>query len=338
MNLAQHRFFKATDPELSRVVRISAPFPEWLNPFWRDDVIIRAASISGEIEHSKVYVAREILLGPIREGLVTQDTVIKEATSGNTGHGLAKICKALGMRCQLIMPAGTARGKVNAISVMGGGIEVVLHSDPSETVVERARREGAQDGCFNPDQYGTWRNPWAHKAYLAPKLFQSAGPISLLSVASGTMGTSMGLKQYVDEHGLSTRVLPVILEEHNEVPGARPLSKIEKDVRLPWKGLFSLADIERGTRHASFLLAHYSWRFLPETLGPSFGLAYQGALRRIQKEKLSDRLGLMRIGGRVEVMVLGADTYLPYLDLFLGEIQSDERHSYKTPDILALAL
>jgi cysteine synthase len=338
MKLANHHFFKASDPELTRIVRISTPFPDWLNPFWKDDVVIRAACIPGELEHSKVYVAREILLGPIRDGLVTQDTLIKEATSGNTGQGLAKICKALGVRCQLIVPAGTARGKVNAISVMGGGIEVVLHSDPAETIVERARREGGDSGCFNPDQYGTWRNPHAHKKYLAPKLFQSAGPVSLLSVASGTMGTAMGLKQFVDEHGFSTQVVPVILEEHNEVPGARPLSKIEKDVRLPWKGLFSLADIERGTRHSSFLLAYYSWRFLPETLGPSFGLAYQGALRRLQKEKLSGGLGLLRIGGRVEVIIVGVDTYLPYLDLFLGELQSDERHSYKTPDILALAL
>ena len=125
MKLADHHFFKASDPELSRIVRISTPFPDWLNPFWKDDVVIRAACIPGEVEHSKVYVAREILLGPIRDGLVTQDTLIKEATSGNTGQGLAKICKALGVRCQLIMPAGTARGKVNAISVMGGGIEVV---------------------------------------------------------------------------------------------------------------------------------------------------------------------------------------------------------------------
>jgi len=338
VNLARHPFLEATDPAASRLVRVSGPFPEWLNPFHRDDVTIRAASIPGEVEHSKSYMARELLLGPISEGLISQGTIVKEATSGNTGHGIAKICKALGIRCQLIMPAGTARGKINAISVMGGGVEVVLHSDPTETPVERARREGAQEGSYTLDQYDNWRNPWAHKTHLAPQLFSSTGDVSLLAVASGTMGTCMGLRQYVDEHGLGTRVLPVLLEEHHEVPGARPLSKVQKDIRLPWQNLFGPEDIEFGTRHPSFLLAYYSWRVLPQMLGPSFGLAFQGALRRLHKDKASGRLDDLRRGGKIEVVLLGADSYLPYLDLFLGETQSDERHTYDSPDLLSLAL
>jgi cysteine synthase len=338
VSLARHPFFEATDPTKSKVVRISAPFPKWLNPFWADGVSIRAAAIPGEIEHSKSYMARELLLGPISEGLITQRTVVKEATSGNTGHGIAKICKALGIRCQLIMPAGTARSKINAISVMGGGVEVVLHSDPDETPVARARREGAQEGCYNLDQYGSWRNPWAHKTYLARQLFADAGEVSLVSVASGTMGTCMGLKQYADENGLPTRILPVLLEENQEVPGARPMSKVQKDVRLPWQKAFTPDDIEVGTRHPSFLLAYYSWRVLPQMLGPSFGLAFQGALRRIHREKLAGRLDALRVQSRIEVIIVGADSYLPYLDLFLGETQSDERHTYGSPDLMALAL
>jgi cysteine synthase len=338
MRLADHPFFEANDPAHSRLVRVSAPFPEWLNPFWKDGVTIRAAAIPGEVEHSKSYVARELVRGAISEELITERTIVKEATSGNTGHGIAKICKALGIRCQLIMPAGTARGKINAISVMGGGVEVVLHSDPAETPVERARREGCQEGCYNLDQYSSWRNPWAHKTFLAPQLFGAAGEASLVSVASGTMGTSMGLKQYVDERGLRTQVLPVLLDEHQEVPGARPLSKVKQDVTLPWHQLFPPDQIELGTRHPSFLLAYYSWRVLPQMLGPSFGLAFQGALRRIQKEKLAGRLDMLRTAGKIDVIIVGADSYLPYLDLFLGETQSDERHTYETPDLLALAL
>jgi cysteine synthase len=338
LTLAQHPFFAATDPRSNRLVRLSAPFPEWFNPFWTDGVTIRAASIPGDVEHCKSYMARELLLGPISEGLISQHTIVKEATSGNTGHGIAKVCKALGIRCQLIMLAGTVRSKINAISVMGAGVEVVLHSDPSETPVERARREGAQDGCYNPDQYANIRNPWAQKTHLAPQLFAAAGEVSLVAVASGTMGTCMGLKQYVSEHGLRTRILPVLLQDHQEIPGARPLSKVLRDVRLPWQQLFTLDDIELGTRHPSFLLAYYSWRVLPQMLGPSFGLAFQGALRRIQKEKLAGTLDELRVGGNIEIVLVGADTYLPYLDLFLGETQSDERYTYKNPDLLALAL
>ena len=152
------------------------------------------------------------------------------------------------------------------------------------------------------------------------------------------MGTCMGLRQYVDEHRLPTRILPVLLAEHHEVPGARPLSKVQQDIKLPWQTLFGTDDTELGTRHPSFLLAYYSWRVLPQMLGPSFGLAFQGALRRIHKERLAGRLDALRVDGKIDVVVVGADTYLPYLDLFLGETQSDERHTYENPDLLALAV
>ena len=69
LSFLQHPFFAATDPKLSRLVRVSVPFPEWLNPFWSDGVTIRAASIPGDVDHSKSYVARELLLGADFRGI-----------------------------------------------------------------------------------------------------------------------------------------------------------------------------------------------------------------------------------------------------------------------------
>ena len=339
MDIATHPFLEAINPRHSRLVHVSLPFPDWLNPFSKDGVVMRAAAIPGEVPHSKFIVARELIVGGIREGLITSQTVIVEATSGNTGQGIGQICKAIGLRANLIVPAGTAGGKLSALRVIGSGVEITLHTDPDETPVERARREGAQEGHFNPDQYANPLNPLAHKTYLAPQLFEAAGEISLLAVASGTMGTSMGLKQYATEKGLSTRVLPVVLEEEQEVPGVKPLSKILTDVRQPWRGLFSIEDgIERGTRRSSFLLCYYSWRWVPQMLGPSFGLAFQGALRRLQKAKQAGTLDELRTTrGDVQVVILGADTYLPYLDILMGDTLSDKRHSHERPDLLDLA-
>ncbi len=337
-DLKQHPIFEATDPTRGRSVRISAPSPKWLNPFWKDGVVIRAAGIPGELPHSKFYVARELLLGGILDGSILPGTTIVEATSGNTGDGLALFCKALGLPVRLIISAGTVGWKVDKIRVMGSGVEVVLDTIAGETTVERARREGKLEGHYNPDQYANPLNPLSHKKYLAPQLFKAAEEITLLAVASGTMGTSMGLKQYAEEQGLPTYVLAVILEEKEEVPGIRSLSKIKHDIRQPWKNFFTLEDLEFVKRHESFLTSFYSWRWVLQSFGPSYGSAHFGALKRLYKAKRAGTLDRYRSkrSGMVEVVVLGADTNAPYLDLFSGELKAEERHTDKEPDLLSL--
>ena len=340
MNLAKHPFFEATDPAKMRLVRRSPPFPYPLNPFAADGVVIRAAAIPGEFDHSKDYMARELVLAGILEGKITRETLVKFASSGNTAHGGAKVCKAIEVSCEITIPAGVPIGKLEAIRIMGSGIEFRTHSNPDETYVQRVRREAAlQENCFDTDQYANPNNPLAHKKYLAPQLFESVEETALVGVASGTMGTAIGLKQHVIEHGLPAEILPAVVVEDDEVPGARTLPKIEKDVLQPWKKFFSKSDLEFGTKKVSLLLAFYSWRCVPKALGPSFGLAYQATLRRLYKEKQNDYRGLHRKkDGTIEVLILGADSNVFYLEMFAGETKEHMRHAREVPDLLALAL
>src|ERR1700677_274599 len=112
MSLAKHPFFEATDPTKSRLVRRSLPFPPPLNSFADDGVVMSAAAIPGEADHSKDYMARELILAAIRDGLVTPKTRrVKIASSGNTAHGGAKVCKAIESPCQITAHAATPRAK-----------------------------------------------------------------------------------------------------------------------------------------------------------------------------------------------------------------------------------
>src|SRR5665213_2438375 len=191
MSLAQQTIFKSTDPTSCRLVRFSEPFPNWFNPFWHDNVVMRAAGIPGDVLHSKSYMARELLLGGIARGLITPTTTIISASSGNTGQGLGFFCNALGLKARIIMKSDTVLEKINAIRVIGNNVETILHSDAHESTVERARREGKEDGFYDTDQYANPCNPEAHRKYLGLQLFRRAKKIgldiSLLSVASGTM-------------------------------------------------------------------------------------------------------------------------------------------------------
>src|ERR1700733_1947622 len=163
MNLAKHPIFEMTDPSRNRLVRFSEPFPSWLNPFSKDGVVIRAIGLVHNIKH---HVGRELVLDGLLKSLITRETVVLGATSGGTGKSIALHCNALSIKSRFIMSSDTVADKVNAISVLGRNVEVVLHSDPHESTVQRARREGAEKDCYDTDQYANPKNPWAHKRYL----------------------------------------------------------------------------------------------------------------------------------------------------------------------------
>lgn len=324
--LISHPIWEATDPANVRLVRVSAPLPELLNPFFPDGVVLYAAGIPGEVMHSKSYVGRAGIHAGVRSGAITRDTTVVEATSGNTGQSMAAICSALGIKFLAIVSNDVPQDKINALRILPGVSSEQLSSG-GESTVERARRLGTLQGFHNPDQYANIWNPEAHYEYLAPQLFaQTPFPPALIVVPAGTMGTGIGLSTYIQARQLHTGVVGVMCSPDEEIPGARTLAKIERDVLLSWQGHFHLGEnIEFGPRHEAFYLSLRSWACVPQMLGPSFGLAYYGALKHLLRLKRDGALDQMRAhDGRVHVVVFGPDDNRPYYPLYFGELKTEE--------------
>ncbi len=337
-DLVNHPLWKATDPAKMRLVRVWQ-FPPEANPFAKDGVIIKIAGAPGEVMYHKWPMARAGILDAVRKGFITPDTTVVEATSGNTGHAMACICNALGLDFVAIMAPDVPGSKIDVIRALGGNVSWRTPERRGETTVSCARRLGKQDDWHNPDQYqGGW-NPRSHAEYLAPQLFGQT-PVSIFVTPAGTMGTCMGIAQYARENGLSTKVVPVMCEEGQEVPAARTFSRMKKDILLPWQEYFDAeTDLEYGTRYASFLLSYLSWRLIPAQLGPSFGLALVGALRFLRKHKISGTLDQFRDAsdGKVHAVVFGPDDYRPYNGLYLAERLYDDDYARGVPsDLLEL--
>jgi hypothetical protein len=339
--LRDHPFWAASDPSRMRLVRISPEFPPCLNPFVGDDVVIQAAGVPGEVQHSKWIIAREGILDGIEKGLIGPDTNIIEATSGNTGEGMARVCNALGLRFTAAMSVDVPESKVAPIRAMGGRTAVHLLSDSDETTVEYARRLGAQKGWYNPCQYdGNW-NWRAQYKYLAPQLWAQQPKISLFFVPGGTMCTGIGPKMYAGEKDLGTVIVPVLCAEGEEVPGARTLSSVRKDVRQPWELLFLEEQLQFGKRHPAFFLSFLSWPHMQGKLphlGPSFGLALAGALSFLEMHKRDGTLDQFREkDGKIYVLVFGPDDCRPYLPLYFGELKKWELSARVPPtDLLSV--
>ncbi len=328
-----HPFWKKSDPIGARLVRVF-DVPEEHNPFAKEDVALRVAAGFGEAPFHKWAMAREGIFEGVRNGRIAPDTIIVEATSGNTGHAMATVCTALGLHFVAVVNKDVPGSKTSIIRALGEHVSVQAPL-PGETTVECARRLGSQPGWYNPDQYaGEW-NPRAHEQYLAPQIFEQT-PVSVFVAPGGTMGTVLGVDRYARAHGKHTKVIPVMCEEGQEVPAARTLSRVKKDIRIPWDKELKEEDIRFGTRRESFALSFFSWRFLPVQIGPSSGLALAGALTFLQEQKIAGTLDQFREpSGKIVVVVFAPDDYRPYADLYLGEnLYSREYINDTTPNLL----
>ncbi len=320
-----HPFWEDSNPSRLRLVRVSAPFPRELNPFFDDGIVLLAAGVPGEVPHSKWYMAREGIKQGIEEGMIESDTIVVEATSGNTGHGMGQVCTALNLRFWPVITGDVPQDKIDAIRIFGKRIRPQALFESDESTVEFARRLGSQLGYYNPDQYAKSWNWKAHYTYLAPQLWKQQSEISILAVPGGTMGTYCGLAMYARDYGLGTKIIPVMCAPDEEVPGARTLASIERDIRQPWVSLCSKEDIQFGTRRAAFLFSYLSWEHVLQQLGPSFGLAYVGAASFVQKHQQAGTLDqFRRQDGKIYVVIFGPDNYRSYTALYFGEVKKKE--------------
>jgi len=330
--LLHHPFWAVTDPEYMRLVRIFE-LPSGMNPFASEGVVLKVASAVGESPYHKWPMARGGILDGIKKGHIGPKTKVVEATSGNTGLGMSVVCRNLGLNFTAVIADDIPGSKVDAIRVLGG--VPLRNPDHGETTAECARRLGAQEGWYNPDQYsGDW-NPRAHREHLMPQLFAQTR-VSVLVAPGGTMATCMAAAQYARDHELNTTVIPVMCEEGQEIPAARTLARVKKDVRLPWEQFFAEKDVQLGTRYASFLLSYLTWRFIPAQLGPSFGLACVGALKFLRMHQNADTLEQFRDtrDGKIHMVIFGPDDYRPYIGLYLDKPFYDDRFVRGDPEDL----
>jgi cysteinyl-tRNA synthetase len=133
-----------------------------------------------------------------------------EATSGNTGIGLAMICAVKGYRLALTMAENASEERKRILRARGAKLILTPRHLGSDGAIEEAYRLAREnpDKYFITDQYNNAANWQAHYHTTAPEIMAQVPEKPASVVASvGTSGTLMGLSRYFREHSPDTRIV-----------------------------------------------------------------------------------------------------------------------------------
>jgi len=160
----------------------------------------------------KDRIAKSMIEAAEASGELTRDKTILEATSGNTGIGLALVGGVKGYKVLLAMSEAVSQERCQILAALGADFlrtPARLGTDGAiEAVYRLQRREPGR--YFIPDQYNNPANPLAHYNGTALEIWeQTGGRITHLVATMGTSGTLMGMSRRLKELNREIRIVGV---------------------------------------------------------------------------------------------------------------------------------
>jgi cysteine synthase len=161
-------------------------------------------SVKDRIGYSMIAAAE-------RDGRIGPDTVVLEATSGNTGIALAFVCAAKGYRCTLVMPETMSMERRAMLKALGAELILTPSGDAMIGAVNRIEEMAANDPrFFIPQQFKNPANPEIHRRTTAEEIWSATeGHVDIFVAGVGTGGTITGVTEVIKERKPSFKAIAV---------------------------------------------------------------------------------------------------------------------------------
>ena len=162
----------------------------------------------------------------MEKGLISKNSKLIEATSGNTGIALAMIAGIYGLDIELVMPENSTKERVQTMRAYGA----VVTLTPSDVGIEGARdyaeAKVKNEGYLMLNQFANEDNWKAHYKTTGPEIWRDThGEITHFVSAMGTTGTIMGTSTYLKEQNKQIQIVGVQPTDGSSIPGIRKWPK-----------------------------------------------------------------------------------------------------------------
>jgi cysteine synthase B len=159
-----------------------------------------------------------------KDGLLTPGATLIEPTSGNTGIGLALVCRIKGYNLKVVLPSNVSVERRQLLEVWGAEITSSPGSEGSNGAVKMARQLAAE----HPEwvflyQYANPANPRAHIEGTGPEIWRDCPEVTHFVAGLGTSGTLLGVGRYLKEQNPDVQVWAVEPPAGEMVDGLRNL-------------------------------------------------------------------------------------------------------------------
>lgn len=245
---------------------------EWYNPF-------------GAV---KDRVAANMIRDAEERGVLTSGKKLVEATSGNTGLGLAMVGNAKGYPLRTPLSMAIPLEKRTVLRFFGADlVELDDTLCPAPGAPEGAIAMAMNTADSQPDfvllnQYENEANPDSHYRTTGPEIWkQTQGRVTHFVAGLGTCGTITGTGRYLKEQCEKVQVIGVHPEDGHDIPGVRSLRQLAHTKLYRPDQYDTTVEV---TNRESFDLCLRLNREESIIAGPSSGMALAGALKTIPDE------------------------------------------------------
>ena len=159
----------------------------------------------------KDRIARAMIDDAEARGLLHEDSVIIEPTSGNTGIGLASVAAARGYRVIIVMPETMSVERRQLMKAYGAELVLTEGAKGMKGAIAKADELAREiPGSFIPGQFVNAANPKAHFDTTGPEIWQDTdGQVDWFVAGVGTGGAITGVGQYLKSRNAAVRVAAV---------------------------------------------------------------------------------------------------------------------------------
>lgn len=248
----------------------------------------------------KDRIALKIIEEAERRGDLKPGGTIVEATSGNTGIGIALVAAVKGYKCIIAIPDKMSDEKINTLKSFGAEVIVTpsgVEAEDPRSHYSVAKHYAKTEGAFLTNQYNNPDNVRAHYETTGPEIWdQMSGKIDIFVGGAGTGGTVSGISQFLKEKNPNIKIVcpdPVgsILFEtfyhgkHTTPPGKYEVEGIGEDMLPENVHFHRIDDFIQTEDKETFLKCREILREDGLFVGPSCGAALIGAIKYSERIK-----------------------------------------------------